>query len=1325
MPKTQDEKLALCVREKGNWAKLEKEHRFDNAAFSAKQMLKDLQTASPKLAKLLETIKELDASDKEKYGKQFKHFIYSDIKSPYGAKLIAAGLLASGFKHAYNLKGTGFAMESKGFFSGSGTRFATLTSTPLYGKPIGVRFRKELLKAFNARPDNVHGENIRIIVLDSGFREGIDLFDVKYVHLFEPIITMNDQKQAIGRATRYCGQKGLTFDPVRGWPLHVYKYETAFTHDVKRHMEIAIPSLASADTFFSLFMHYSNLDPRKLNFANELVSVVTEGTIDKEYTKNIHDFKIIDGGAARRNKPVANKYLWPPVKVESMCDKPQSQSLSFTPTQELIRDTFTPSYNKNGMLLFHSVGTGKTCTAIATASSSFEPEDYTIIYVTRYTLKADVWKNMFDQVCSLVVQQYLKSGKSLPDNHAARLRLISKKWFEPMSYRQFSNMLSNKSQLHADLQAINGTKDILRKTLVIVDEAHKLFAADVEGQEKADIDVIRKAFHHSYETSGKESVKILLMTATPFTSDPMDMMRLLNLLRPPNDTIPDSFEEFSEVYLDDAGAFSVEGKMKFLDSIRGFISYLNREKDIRSFAHAVFHTVEVPMSTYEFKQEIEDYVKVKIDVDNKTKQLTQLMENGDSLAKFKENMERLLEVVNESYHMKLDLFNQCVEERGVPQTLTEVKAGFKDAKTKCTNNAKMCVAAVKDLHKHNESELKARFKGGVLKQKISELKADTATRLEECAYDKKECIENVKTRQDKAVEDAKERKNGAKEKCMTLKKEATEFKKTETKLIRDDFKEKKKQHNDEIKPFMQEKKDLAKELRLKKKTMVELVKADKSQQSAMEQCFKGIKPKFPTMVETKIDLNMPFVSRESSTSAIRIDKAYARQVAMDAAVKRNVYIINGHGGEVVVPFDQRVQLPKGKILIVFPSMSQVNYLSTICRFIALFKDMSGRDMLMNPAKHRNKIQEILDHQIRIFLPGEFVPKIFTDLFLVFPKRDETVLFKSGVYRYNDFKEVDRTIIPQSEHNLGTDECFPYCGAITTPLDYNRKVHKEIFRGNLYEPASKASSFKEMTNRRFELTNILDSMGNGVFYYMGCRKASDYDKDIYNQALPRSDQQQGVTKDDEFSITLRTPPRFASSTSVRPLPPPSPPPQPQSRARPVKSRMKLNKKEVKKFTDDIQIFVDPLFGPDKIIGKTFYTSLSALRQRADTFPKTSRIVMRLNNILDLAEYVAKTKGDEKVRLDVNLSMDGSTKVYLYNVYKFKRKTFKLNEKLHGVIPNHVQSRDFKACNSEYLGKKVVALYRKGVSVDLPKTIDEWYTHPGLFDELCGIARRGKV
>ena len=61
--------------------------------------------------------------------------------------------------------------------------FGVLSSTALYGKPFSQKLKKNLLKTYNTRPDNVYGKNIRIIIFDSGFKEGIDLYDVKYVFI--------------------------------------------------------------------------------------------------------------------------------------------------------------------------------------------------------------------------------------------------------------------------------------------------------------------------------------------------------------------------------------------------------------------------------------------------------------------------------------------------------------------------------------------------------------------------------------------------------------------------------------------------------------------------------------------------------------------------------------------------------------------------------------------------------------------------------------------------------------------------------------------------------------------------------------------------------------------------------------------------------------------------------------------------------------------------------------------------------------------------------------------------------------------------------------
>ena len=103
--------------------------------------------------------------------------------------------------------------------------FYILSSVNIFDQPLSVSTKKSILERYNERPDNINGKNIRFIIMDSGFKEGIDLYDIKYIHIFEPQTTNADRKQVIGRGTRTCGQKGLRFHPTNGWPLHVNIYD--------------------------------------------------------------------------------------------------------------------------------------------------------------------------------------------------------------------------------------------------------------------------------------------------------------------------------------------------------------------------------------------------------------------------------------------------------------------------------------------------------------------------------------------------------------------------------------------------------------------------------------------------------------------------------------------------------------------------------------------------------------------------------------------------------------------------------------------------------------------------------------------------------------------------------------------------------------------------------------------------------------------------------------------------------------------------------------------------------------------------------------------
>jgi hypothetical protein len=275
------------------------------------------------------------------------------------------------------------------------------------------------------------------------------------------------------------------------------------------------------------------------------------------------------------------------------------------------------------------VGTGKTCSAIPTATKNFETQGYTILWVTRATLKSDIWKNMFDQICNEQIRKQVEDGLVIPEDSSKRMALLSKAWsIRPMSYKQFTNLVSKNNQFYHDLVKKNGAEDPLRKTLLIIDEAHKLYGGgDLSGQERPDMDELKKAIMKSYIHSGVESVRLLLMTATPITEGPMELIKLLNLCKLPEDQMPETFDEFSQEYLDEEGLFTERGQTKYMNDISGLLSYLNREFDVRQFSQPKVQFVLTRMISEEWidkfdTSDIKENKQKTKEIKNKIKELT-------------------------------------------------------------------------------------------------------------------------------------------------------------------------------------------------------------------------------------------------------------------------------------------------------------------------------------------------------------------------------------------------------------------------------------------------------------------------------------------------------------------------------------------------------------------------------------------------------------------------------------------------------------------------------------------------------------------------------
>jgi len=573
-------KISTCIRRVANTARLPRTGIVDAAGFSTDSLSAEM---SGKYSALIKRIKNLDGVDMRDYGRKFKHFIFTDLRDGvYGGKAIAAFLIRGGFE---------FSLDSKGLKAAGGgsDRFAILQSQPLWRKPLTVGLKKAVLETYNKRPENVHGELLRILVLDSKFKEGIDLFDVKYCHIMEPPIAESDMKQAVGRATRFCGQKGLPFVAGVGWTLNVYVYRTVVPGVAPFVSEDG--DVQSVDAH-SMVMRHSGLDLSLLVLTKEITELAIRVAVDRPLTREINP--------QRRHSQIGGsfldefgRYAWPVQTLRNACDLGTvvpGTAVKFTPTQQFVRHYLTPESPTKGLLAWHSVGTGKTCTAVATASGAFLTAGYRILWVTRNSLMSDVWKNVFDSVCYMPFRRLGLANRGVIGKLGRDD--VSPLFMKPISYKMFQNALERKNDLGRMLYRANGD-DMLRRTFLIIDEVHKLHDGDLLATEKADFNVIQSYIWKSYRDSGADSVRPLLMSATPIGDTPASLFDILNTLIPDPGEGLMALEHFRREFTDKEGHVSAEGARYFMEQSKGLISYLNRERDPTTFAIPTIRTITV------------------------------------------------------------------------------------------------------------------------------------------------------------------------------------------------------------------------------------------------------------------------------------------------------------------------------------------------------------------------------------------------------------------------------------------------------------------------------------------------------------------------------------------------------------------------------------------------------------------------------------------------------------------------------------------------------------------------------------------------------------
>ena len=137
-------------------------------------------------------------------------FIYSNFRTMEGVGIFSIVLEANGY-----------------------SSFGTDNNLPKYAIYSGTEneeTRSKILDVFT-HPSNKHGERIKVIMATSAGAEGLDLKNIRQVHIMDPYWYESRNKQVIGRAVRRASHKEL---PKEEQNVEIYRYLSIF-HGAKKN----------------------------------------------------------------------------------------------------------------------------------------------------------------------------------------------------------------------------------------------------------------------------------------------------------------------------------------------------------------------------------------------------------------------------------------------------------------------------------------------------------------------------------------------------------------------------------------------------------------------------------------------------------------------------------------------------------------------------------------------------------------------------------------------------------------------------------------------------------------------------------------------------------------------------------------------------------------------------------------------------------------------------------------------------------------------------------------------------------------------------------
>jgi superfamily II DNA or RNA helicase len=241
-------------------------------------------------------------------------------------------------------------------------------------------------------------------------------------------------------------------------------------------------------------------------------------------------------------------------KVEPFPEKPGDQMKH----QKIIARFFSSRTMYDQLLLFHFLGSGKTCSSIG-AIEQIRSENSTIKGAIVFAKGEALLRNFINELVNKCTAGQYKDPQSKRINN----RKI-KEYYRFETYETFAKQLKGMSDVDIENNFSN--------RILVLDEVHNL---RLKKKKEEDLNIYNEFWRLCHFT---KNTKILLLSGTPMTDTPYEISNILNLMLPLDQQLPTG-REFMNLYFNNLGEGLFEVKPEMKDDLKykmkGRVSYLN------------------------------------------------------------------------------------------------------------------------------------------------------------------------------------------------------------------------------------------------------------------------------------------------------------------------------------------------------------------------------------------------------------------------------------------------------------------------------------------------------------------------------------------------------------------------------------------------------------------------------------------------------------------------------------------------------------------------------------------------------------------------------